>query len=102
MVSAALSQTGGDSEFERNWILMTYIIVKSISKIDETNTEQLGTTTKAPIWNGQQHITGGFKYTLWDPHYENTPIQIYWKFYHQKMAIFQIKKSDIFIFLLKA
>ena len=35
-------------------------------------------------------------------HYENTPIQIYWKFYHQKMAIFQIKKSDIFfIFLLK-
>ena len=29
-------------------------------------------------------------------HYENTPIQIYWKFYHQKMAIFQIKKSDIF------
>ena len=29
-------------------------------------------------------------------HYENTPIQIYWKFYHQKMAIFQIKQSDIF------
>ena len=29
-------------------------------------------------------------------HYENTPIQIYWKFYHQKKAIFQIKKSDIF------
>ena len=29
-------------------------------------------------------------------HYENTPIQIYWKFYHQKMAIFQIKKCDIF------
>ena len=28
--------------------------------------------------------------------YENTPIQIYWKFYSQKMAIFQIKKSDIF------
>ena len=28
-------------------------------------------------------------------HYENTPIQIYWKFYHQKMAIFQIK-NDIF------
>ena len=21
-------------------------------------------------------------------HYENTPIQIYWKFYHQKMKIF--------------
>ena len=28
--------------------------------------------------------------------YENTPIQIHWKFYHQKMAIFQIKNSDIF------
>ena len=29
-------------------------------------------------------------------HYENMPIQIYRKFYHQKMAIFQIKISDIF------
>ena len=29
-------------------------------------------------------------------HYENTPIQIHWKFYHQKIAIFQIKNSDIF------
>ena len=29
-------------------------------------------------------------------HYENTPIQIHWKFYHQKMAIFQIKNCDIF------
>ena len=29
-------------------------------------------------------------------HYENTSIQIYWKVYHQKMAIFQIKKSDSF------
>ena len=23
------------------------------------------------------------------PHYENMPIQIYWKFYHQKMKIFR-------------
>ena len=30
------------------------------------------------------------------PHSENLPIQIYWKFYHQKMKIFQIKNSDIF------
>ena len=22
-------------------------------------------------------------------HFENTPIQIYWKFYHQKMKIFR-------------
>ena len=36
-------------------------------------------------------------------HYENTPIQIYWKFYHQKkMKIFQIKVLLIFfMFLLK-
>ena len=33
-------------------------------------------------------------------HYENKPIQIYWKFYHQKMKIFD-KYSDIFMFLLK-
>ena len=30
------------------------------------------------------------------PHYENMPIQIYRKFYHQKMEIFRKKKSDIF------
>ena len=29
-------------------------------------------------------------------HYENTPIQIYWKIYHQKMKIFNLKNSDIF------
>ena len=30
-------------------------------------------------------------------HYENTPIQIHWRFYYKKkMAIFQIKNSDIF------
>ena len=29
-------------------------------------------------------------------HYENKPIQIYWKFYHQKNENFQIKNSDIF------
>ena len=28
-------------------------------------------------------------------HYENTPIQIYWKFYNQKLATFQIKNSNI-------
>ena len=31
-----------------------------------------------------------------DPHYENMPIQIYWKFYYQKMKIFREKTSDIF------
>ena len=29
-------------------------------------------------------------------HYENTPIQIYWKFYNKKTDNFQIKNSDIF------
>ena len=29
-------------------------------------------------------------------HYENTPIQLYWKFYHQNNENFQIKNSDIF------
>ena len=29
-------------------------------------------------------------------HYENMPIQIYWKFDHQKSENFQMKNSDIF------
>ena len=34
-------------------------------------------------------------------HYENTPIQIYGKFYHQKNENFQIKILIFFTFLLK-
>ena len=34
-------------------------------------------------------------------HYENTPIQIFWKFYNQKKENFQIKILIFFIFLLK-
>ena len=34
-------------------------------------------------------------------HYEDIPIQIYWKFYHQKMKKNQIKILIIFMFLLK-
>ena len=34
-------------------------------------------------------------------HYENKPIQIYWKFYHQKNENFRIKILIFFIFLLK-
>ena len=34
-------------------------------------------------------------------HYENMPIQIYWKFHHQKMKIFRYKILIFFIFLLK-
>ena len=36
-----------------------------------------------------------------DFHYENTPIQIYWKFYHKNNENFQIKILIFFIFLLK-
>ena len=28
-------------------------------------------------------------------HYENTPIQIYWKFHHQQLKVFR-QNSDIF------
>ena len=34
-------------------------------------------------------------------HYENMPIQIYWKFYHQKVKIFRWKILIYFMFLLK-
>ena len=34
-------------------------------------------------------------------HYENTPIQIYWKFYHQKNENLQIEILLFFIILLK-
>ena len=34
-------------------------------------------------------------------HYENKPIQIYWKFYHQKIKTFQINILIFFIFLFK-
>ena len=30
-------------------------------------------------------------------HYENTPIQIYWEFYHQKMKIFRWKILKTYI-----
>ena len=41
---------------------------------------------------------GGLATTLkqFYSHYENTPIQVYWKFYHQEKETFQIKNSDIF------
>ena len=31
-----------------------------------------------------------------EPHYENTPIQIYWKFHHKKLKSLKMKNSDIF------
>ena len=34
-------------------------------------------------------------------HYENKPIQLYWKFYHQKMKIFR-QKILVFFFHISA
>ena len=34
-------------------------------------------------------------------HYENKPIQIYWKFYHQKMKFLDKNTNIFFKFLLK-
>ena len=52
------------------------------------------------------HAVWSVYFTILDPvvilvttvisHYENKPIQIYWKFYNQKRENFQIKNSDIF------
>ena len=33
---------------------------------------------------------------MWEVHYENTPIQIYWEFYHQKIKIFRWKILVVF------
>ena len=38
---------------------------------------------------------------MFPPNNENMPIQIYWKFYHQKNENFQIKILIVFLFLLK-
>ena len=35
-------------------------------------------------------------FVLMSIHYENKPIQIYWKFYHPKNENFQLKNFDIF------
>ena len=45
---------------------------------------------------------GNPKYAQWrfgwdcSNNYKNMPVQIYWKFYHQKMNFFFIKNSDVF------
>ena len=64
---------------------------------------------RCPDWSGRTgHLlilpNGGsyMQCCRWDQsyrtifHYENTPIQIYWKFNHQKTENFQTKNSDIF------
>ena len=40
---------------------------------------------------GNQVLCNVWSYHFYDTtlHYENMPIQVYWKFYHQKMKIFR-------------
>ena len=45
------------------------------------------------IWNKLNQVRESIKAC---PHYENIPIQIYWKFYHRKIENFQTKNSSIF------
>ena len=50
------------------------------------------------MWNIKMRL---YRLSSYVYHYENTPIQIYWKFYHQKNENFQIKNLIFFLFLLK-
>ena len=43
-----------------------------------------------------ERIKGLYKFRVSYRHYENTPIQIYWEFFHQKIENFQMKNSNIF------
>ena len=55
-------------------------------------------------WNKKKYAFFFFFFFLKktpNKHYENAPIQIHWKVYHQTMAIFHIKILIFFIFLLK-
>ena len=50
------------------------------------------------MWNTKLRL---YRLSSYIYHYENTPIQIYWKFYHQKNENFQIQNLIFFLFLLK-
>ena len=39
--------------------------------------------------NSMDYFVVGLTADYWKSHYENMPIQIYWKFYHQKMKLFR-------------
>ena len=59
-------------------------------------------TTETLHHNGEMHTVARNRAVL-QSHYENKPIQIYWKFYHQKKKTenFQIKILTFFLFLLQ-
>ena len=59
-------------------------------KMAYTNSVDPGQT--APVWPGSTV----FAISLCILHYENMPIQIYWKFYHLKQDIFQTPKTQHF------
>ena len=66
------------------------------------NLPQNAVSFKFQVWEIYlYHSVGKFSRQK-NKHYKNTPIQIYWKFYHQKkIENFQIKILIFFLFLLK-
>ena len=72
---ATLSQKGGNPVTQTHWKLKHYITINK-------NYHNKITALKPSVMN------------YW--HYENMPIQIYWKFHHQKTQNFSDKNSVIF------
>ena len=64
----------------------------------QTFADGAGPDQSAHLHNKEKGVSEMCMYAL---HYENMPIQIYWKFYHLKMKIFKEKIVIFFKFLLK-
>ena len=77
---------------------------KTLSMEDPDNSgdaqTHLTVRTEHDIWLSQDVLRNVWKWGALH-HYENTPIQIYWNFHHQKTESFQIKILIFFLFLLK-
>ena len=93
----------------KNWICTSCCL--SLSKTcwmnhDSKQCRPRSDTTECGIGSGSTHLLRsviliGRVNTLSFNHYENTTVQIYWKFHLQKLNFFSDKNSDIFIFLFK-
>ena len=66
------------------------------SFLDDNLSKGQWTFLKLDMWIDIVEIWFGIANRQNLSHYENKPIQIYWKFYKQKKENFPIKKSDIF------
>ena len=53
------------------------------------------------VQEDKQKVIKNYILCQYGRHYENMPIQIYWKFYHQRMIVFRWKILIFFILLLK-